>query len=163
MGTGDLAREWRVRSVRLSTRCHPLVRLRMNGAVLLRPYTSSQRSCEQICFHLFFRSFQFMLFPKGKGSIKYRNDKFIKKRIGVYCIRRIISDIVVCMRRLRVSYNDNADSCRSVWSNGAMIVTRENWSIVRKTLYSVDGRWMNMEQWWNDTDRGNWSTGRKIL
>jgi len=23
--------------------------------------------------------------------------------------------------------------------------------------------WMSMEQWWNDTDRGNWSTGRKTL
>jgi hypothetical protein len=26
----------------------------------------------------------------------------------------------------------------------------------------VDG-WMGMEQWWNDSDRGNWSTGRKTL
>jgi hypothetical protein len=23
--------------------------------------------------------------------------------------------------------------------------------------------WMSMEHWWNDTDRGNWSTGRKTL
>jgi len=22
---------------------------------------------------------------------------------------------------------------------------------------------MSMEHWWNDTDRGNWSTGRKTL
>ena len=22
---------------------------------------------------------------------------------------------------------------------------------------------MSVEQWWNDTDRGNWSTGRKTL
>jgi hypothetical protein len=40
-----------------------------------------------------------------------------------------------------------------VWSNGGMILTGENWSAGRKTLYSMGGRWMNMEQWWNDTDR----------
>jgi hypothetical protein len=63
---------------------------------------------------------------------------------------------------------------------------RGNWSTGRKTLYSVGGRcmneywslevslwnvimevvgdvWMSMELWWNDTDRGNWSTGRKTL
>ena len=82
-----------------------------------------------------------------------------------------------------------------VWSNGGMTLTGETWSVGRKTLYSVDGRWVNeygtmvewywqgktevlgenhytgwvvdewmsMEQWWNDTDRGNWSTGRKTL
>jgi len=82
-----------------------------------------------------------------------------------------------------------------VWSNGGMILTGENWSTGRKSLYSVGGRWMNeygamvewywqgntevlgekhykawvvdewmsMEQWWNDTDRGNWSAGRKTL
>ena len=82
-----------------------------------------------------------------------------------------------------------------VWSNGGMILTEENWSTERKTLYSVGGRWMNeygamvewywqgktevlgekhytawvvdewmsMEQWWNDTDRGNWSAGSKTL
>ena len=80
-----------------------------------------------------------------------------------------------------------------VWSNGGMILTGENWSTERKTLYSVGGRWMNeygamvvwywqgksevlgekhytawvvdewmsMEQWWNDTNRGNGSTWRK--
>ena len=41
-----------------------------------------------------------------------------------------------------------------VWSNGGMILAGENWSTGRKTLYSVGGRWMSMEQWWNDTDRG---------
>ena len=30
------------------------------------------------------------------------------------------------------------------------------------TAWVVDG-WKCMEQWWNDTDRGNWSTGRKVL
>jgi len=30
-----------------------------------------------------------------------------------------------------------------VWSNGGMILTGENWSTERKTLYSVGGRWMN--------------------
>jgi hypothetical protein len=29
------------------------------------------------------------------------------------------------------------------WSNGGMILTGENWSTGRKTLYSVGGRWMN--------------------
>ena len=82
-----------------------------------------------------------------------------------------------------------------VWSNGGMILTGENWSVGRKTLYSVGGRWMDeygamvewywqgktqvlgekhyavwvvdewmsMEQWWNDTDRWNWSVGRETL
>ena len=41
-----------------------------------------------------------------------------------------------------------------VWSNGGMILTGENWSTGRKTLYSVDGRWMNeygamVEWYWN--------------
>ena len=31
-----------------------------------------------------------------------------------------------------------------VWSNGIMILTGENWSTGRKTLYSVGGRWMNV-------------------
>ena len=30
-----------------------------------------------------------------------------------------------------------------VWSSGGMILTGENWSTVRKTLYSVGGTWMN--------------------
>ena len=30
-----------------------------------------------------------------------------------------------------------------VWSIGGMILTRENWSTGRETLYSVGGRWMN--------------------
>jgi len=30
-----------------------------------------------------------------------------------------------------------------VWSNGGMILTGENGSTGRKTLYSVSGRWMN--------------------
>ena len=39
-----------------------------------------------------------------------------------------------------------------VWSNGGMILTGENWSTGRKTLYSVCGRWMNeygaMVEWY---------------
>ena len=39
-----------------------------------------------------------------------------------------------------------------VWSNGGMILTGENWSFERKTLYSVGGRWMNeygaMVEWY---------------
>ena len=30
-----------------------------------------------------------------------------------------------------------------IWSSGGIIQTGENWSAGRKTLYSVDGRWMN--------------------
>jgi len=30
-----------------------------------------------------------------------------------------------------------------VWSNGGIILTGENWSTGRKTLYSVGGSWMN--------------------
>jgi len=28
---------------------------------------------------------------------------------------------------------------------------------------SVVDEWTSMGHWWNDTDRGNWSTGRKPL
>jgi len=39
-----------------------------------------------------------------------------------------------------------------VWSNGGMILTGENWSTGRKTLYSVGGRWMDeygaMVEWY---------------
>ena len=39
-----------------------------------------------------------------------------------------------------------------LWSNGGMILTGENWSIGRKTLYSMGGRWMNeygaMVEWY---------------
>jgi len=39
-----------------------------------------------------------------------------------------------------------------VWSNGGMILTVENWSTGRKTLYSLGGRWMNeygaMVEWY---------------
>ena len=31
-----------------------------------------------------------------------------------------------------------------VWSNGGMVLTGENWSVGRKTLYSVGGRWMDV-------------------
>jgi len=40
-----------------------------------------------------------------------------------------------------------------IWRNGGMILTGENWSTGRKTLYSVGGKWMNeygamMEWYW---------------
>ena len=39
-----------------------------------------------------------------------------------------------------------------VWSNGGMILTGENWSSGRKTLYSVGGRWIDgcgaMVEWY---------------
>ena len=54
------------------------------------------------------------------------------------------------------------DGC--VWSNGGMILTGGTEVLGEKhyTAWVVDG-WMCMEQWWNDTNRGNWSTGRKTL
>ena len=47
------------------------------------------------------------------------------------------------MRRLTVLSNDDADSCRGVLSIGGMIVTGENQSTERETVYNVGGRWMN--------------------
>ena len=43
-----------------------------------------------------------------------------------------------------------------VWSNGGMILTGETEVLGEKhyTAWVVDG-WMGIEQWWNDTDRGN--------
>ena len=51
-----------------------------------------------------------------------------------------------------------------VWSNGGMILTGETEVLVEKyyTVLVVDGC-INMEQWWNDTDRGNWNNWRKTL
>jgi len=40
-----------------------------------------------------------------------------------------------------------------IWNICGMILTGENWNTGRKTLYSVGCRWMDMEQWWNDTDK----------
>jgi len=43
-----------------------------------------------------------------------------------------------------------------VWSNGGMVLTEETEVLGEKhyTAWVVDG-WLSMEQWWNDTDRGN--------
>jgi hypothetical protein len=51
-----------------------------------------------------------------------------------------------------------------VWSIGGMILTGETGVLGEKhyTASVVDG-WMSMEHFWNDTDRANWSTGRKTL
>jgi hypothetical protein len=51
-----------------------------------------------------------------------------------------------------------------VWSIGGMILTGETELLGEKhyTGMVVDV-WMSMEHWWNDTDRGNWCTGREIL
>ena len=51
-----------------------------------------------------------------------------------------------------------------VWSNGGMLLTGET-EVLGKKHYStwvVDG-WMSMEQWWNHTDRGHRSAGRKTF
>ena len=51
-----------------------------------------------------------------------------------------------------------------VWSIGGMILTGETEVLGEKhyTVWVVD-QWMSVEHWWNDTDRGNWSAGRKTL
>ena len=53
-----------------------------------------------------------------------------------------------------------------IWSNGGMILTRENWTVLGEKHYTtwvVDG-WMSKEQWWNGTDRGNLNCiGRKTF
>ena len=51
-----------------------------------------------------------------------------------------------------------------VWNIGGMILTGETEVLGEKHYTAwVVGGWMSMEHWWNDADRGNWSTGRKIL
>jgi hypothetical protein len=49
-----------------------------------------------------------------------------------------------------------------VWSIGGMLLTGETEVLGEKhyTALVVDV-WMSMEHWWNDTVRGNWSTGRE--
>jgi hypothetical protein len=50
-----------------------------------------------------------------------------------------------------------------VWSIGGMILTGETEVLGEKHyIASVVDVWMSMEHWWNDTDRGNWSTGRQF-
>jgi hypothetical protein len=51
-----------------------------------------------------------------------------------------------------------------VWSVGGMILTGKTEVLGEKhyTAWVVD-EWMNMERWWNDTDRENWSTGRNTV
>jgi hypothetical protein len=51
-----------------------------------------------------------------------------------------------------------------VWSIGGVILTGET-EVLREKHYtaSVVDKWMSIELWWNDTDWGNWSTGRKTL
>ena len=43
-----------------------------------------------------------------------------------------------------------------MWSDGGMLLTGETEVLGEKhyIVWVVDG-WMCMEQWWNDTDRGN--------
>jgi len=49
-----------------------------------------------------------------------------------------------------------------IWNIDGMILTGETEVLGEKhhtALVVVE--WMSIEHWWNDTDRGNWSTGRK--
>jgi hypothetical protein len=51
-----------------------------------------------------------------------------------------------------------------VCSIGGMILIGETEVLGEKHYTaSVVYEWMSMEHWWNGTDRGNWSTGRKAL
>ena len=55
------------------------------------------------------------------------------------------------------------------WMNeyGAMVewYWQGKTEVLREKHYTswVVDEWMSMEQWWNDTDRGNWNTERKTL
>ena len=78
----------------------------------------------------------------------------------------------VCFIFLSALLNDwpNCKNCGEwvvdwwVWNGGGLVLTGGTEVLGEKhyTAWVVDG-WMSMEQWWNDTDRGNWSTGRKTL
>jgi hypothetical protein len=51
-----------------------------------------------------------------------------------------------------------------VWGIGGMILTGETEVLGEKHYTAlVADVWMSMGHWWNDTDRGNWSTGRKTF
>jgi len=78
-----------------------------------------------------------------------------RKRVPVWKIHRL-RPLVFLVRAIC--------SWRWVWSIGGMILTGETEVLAEKryTAWVVD-EWMSMEHWWNDTDRGNWSTGRKTL
>ena len=53
---------------------------------------------------------------------------------------------------------------RWAWSIRGMTLTGETEVRGEKPYTaSVVDEWMGMEHWWNDTNRGNWSTGRKTL
>ena len=51
-----------------------------------------------------------------------------------------------------------------IWSIDGMVLTGLT-EVMGEKHYtaSVVDEWMSMEHWWNDTDRGNWSTVRKTL
>jgi hypothetical protein len=52
--------------------------------------------------------------------------------------------------------NSGALRLRGVWSNGGMVLTGETEVLGEKHYTAwVVGGWLGMEQWWNDTDRGN--------
>ena len=94
----------------------------------------------------------------------------IKTQVVVLCYRGLLD----CGRnfafwkvpRLRPFVLVARATCRwrREWSNGGMILTGETEVLGEKhdTAWVVDV-WMSMEQWWNDIDRGNWSSGRKTL
>jgi len=49
-----------------------------------------------------------------------------------------------------------------IWGIGRMILTGEI-EVLGEEHYTapVVDEWMSMEHWWNDTNRGNWSTGHE--
>jgi hypothetical protein len=56
------------------------------------------------------------------------------------------------------------DKWLCAWSSSGMLPTEETGVLGEKHYTaSVVDEWMSMEEWWNETDRGNWSTGRKTV
>jgi hypothetical protein len=76
------------------------------------------------------------------------------KRAQLYCKVDTLRPFVLLVRV--------ALRCRWLWSIGGMVLTGETEALGEKHYTaSVVDEWMSTEQWWNGTDRGNWSTGRK--
>ena len=84
-----------------------------------------------------------------------------QRNIILQTIRWWYSSYIWQKQNKRTSNITSNQQQRWAWSIGGMILTGETKLLGRKTLYSVGGRWMSMEHWWNDTDRGNWSAGRE--
>ena len=70
------------------------------------------------------------------------------------------------------NWNTGRETLYSVcgrWMNEYGAMVEWNWQgkteVLGEKHYTVwvVGEWMSVEQWWNDSDRGNWSTGRETF